>query len=235
MILKFFYSLLFMMALVMPAMAQDAATEQTTAEKTVRDFVPGILLEPAQKAALETDKIENTVFPTDAYLSQQLTSQELYALYEAGEYNKVVFGLLRLARLGDSLAEETIGLMYRFGQGLKQDNAQAFRWFTRAAQDMRPLSQHHLGSMYYAGEHVNKDMIKAATWMQLAARNYPAGPSRNQALSDLKNIHLRLSRFEKNQADLQVRRYIQRYGTTARNTAAQNTPVEAAPAETATP
>ena len=114
--------------------------------------------------------------------------------------------------MGDPRAEETMGLMYRFGQGLKQDNEQAVRWFSRAAEDQYPLSQHHLGSMFYTGQgSVKRDMIEAAKWMELAAKNYPEGPNRQQALSDLKNIHLRMSEDEQNEARRRAQKFSETY------------------------
>ena len=190
--------------------------------KTIIDFVPGILLTPQERANLDESKIEKNVFPTSKYSSFAMTEDELFQYYDDGDYKRVVFGLLRLARQGNARAEETIGLMYRFGQGLNKDNKQALRWLSRAAQEQRPLSQHHLGSMYYTGQGVNADMLKAAMWMELAAKNYPPGPNKEQAISDLKNIKLRLSRIEQEEARSQARRYL-RMNPVGGSDAVQNT------------
>lgn len=191
--------------------AAPAAAQPATADKTIQDYIPGMLLDDATRNQLDREELETDIFPTSKYSTFTLSPEELFTLYDQGDYKRVVFGLLRLARQGNAKAEETIGLMYRFGQGLNKDNKQAIRWLSRAAQDQRPLSQHHLGSMYYTGQGITPDMIKAAMWMQLAARNYPEGPSKQQAISDLKNIKLRLSRIEQEEATSQARRFLHLY------------------------
>ncbi len=205
MIRKLFYISAFaLMAVTSPVMAQEDVDT-----KTLSDFAPGLLLSTEQKMSLDPSKIEDRIFASSSYASAAMDPEELYRLYDQGDYNRTVYGLLRLARQGDARAEETIGLMYRFGQGLKADNENALRWFTRAAADQRPLSQHHLGSMYFAGQGTQRDMVEAAKWMQLASENYPEGSKRDQALSDLKNISLRMSRIEQIEARKRAKQYVE--------------------------
>lgn len=192
-----------------PAMAQD-----TTSSVTIQDYLPGILLDDAARAEVDTtdeDFKTDVLFPSEMYQTQNFDRAELYRLYDEKQYNRAVFGILRLARAGDAQAEETVGVMYRFGQGLKVDDEQAHRWFLRASEGQQPLAQHHLGSMYYNGQGTSRDLVRAAMFMQLAIQNYPEGKERTQAIEDLKNISLRLSRIEQEQARQQAKEYLTRF------------------------
>ncbi|WP_236848211.1 SEL1-like repeat protein [Chlorobaculum limnaeum] len=41
--------------------------------------------------------------------------------------------LQRAARQGDAIAQNKLGLLYHTGQGVKQDYAEALRWYRQAA------------------------------------------------------------------------------------------------------
>ena len=55
------------------------------------------------------------------------------AAYDAGNYAKAYAEFLPLARGGDSAAQYSLGNMYRRGQGMARDNAEAVRWYRKAA------------------------------------------------------------------------------------------------------
>ena len=188
-----------------------AAAQNADNADGIEKFLPGLLLDETARKTLDRDALDARIFPSEKYSTQSYEEDELYRLYDAKEYNKVVFGLLRLARQGDARAEQTIGIMYRFGQGLAPDDEQAHRWFLRASEGQMPLAQHHLGSMYYNGQGVTRDLLKSAMYMTLAVQNYTPGSERDQAIEDLKNIKLRLSRIEQEQTDEMVREYLARY------------------------
>jgi TPR repeat protein len=60
--------------------------------------------------------------------------------------------------------------MYRDGQGVKQDSAEAFRLFQKGSEKFGfPPAQHNLGAMYYQGKGVPKDLVLAYMWISLAA------------------------------------------------------------------
>jgi len=192
----------------------STASAQQGGPATIQDYLPGILLDEAARAEVDTEAEDfktDVLFPSEMYKTQDFDRAELYRLYDDKQYNRAVFGILRLARQGDPEAEETVGVMYRFGQGLKVDDEQAHRWFLRASQGQQPLAQHHLGSMYYNGQGTSRDLVRAAMFMELAIRHYPEGSERNQAIEDFKNINLRLSRIEQEQARQQAKEYLAQY------------------------
>jgi GAF domain-containing protein len=79
--------------------------------------------------------------------------------------------LRRLAENGDAAAENALGLRYFQGDeknGIRQDEVEAFRWFSRAAEDGSLQAQAKLGFLYWSGRGVPKDLKKAYFWTVLA-------------------------------------------------------------------
>jgi TPR repeat protein len=79
--------------------------------------------------------------------------------------------LLQLARQGDPVAENALGLLYAQGddkQRVKQDEAEAANWFTKAAEHGSVPAQYKLGLMYWGGHGLPKDANKAYFWTVLA-------------------------------------------------------------------
>lgn len=61
------------------------------------------------------------------------------------------------------------GVMYANGQGVVKDEAEAVRWFRKAAEQGTAGAQHNLGFMYENGYGVKKDKVEAVRWYLLAA------------------------------------------------------------------
>ena len=59
--------------------------------------------------------------------------------------------------------------MYRNGEGVSQDDAEAVKWYRLAAEQGHTRAQLHLGFMYSAGQGVLQDDAEAARWYQLGA------------------------------------------------------------------
>ncbi len=78
--------------------------------------------------------------------------------------------LLRpLADQGDAWAQNSLGVMYRNGQGVPKDDAQAVKWYRLAADQGDAWAQIMLGVMYRNGQGVPKDDAQAVKWYRLAA------------------------------------------------------------------
>ncbi|MGM0422362.1 MAG: tetratricopeptide repeat protein [Pseudomonadota bacterium] len=189
---------------VSTAQAQDADEEK---EEGIKNFIPGLLFDPGERSNIE-DIDESNPFPASQYDNLIVDEDILYQYYADGEYGRAIYGLLRLARDDNAKAAETIGLMYRYGQGVPQDNAQAIKWFNTAAEEHRPLSQHHIGVMYFSGHGVGKNMMQASMWLRLAVMNYNDGPDKERAKQDLQNVSLRMSDSELQHSKDLIKRFI---------------------------
>ena len=90
--------------------------------------------------------------------------------WEAGEYEACFKGHLELAEQGYPLAECRVGWFYLKGQGVPQDDANAFYWTKRAAEHGDWDAQYNLGTFYEAGIGTARDAEQAKRWYIAAAR-----------------------------------------------------------------
>ena len=72
------------------------------------------------------------------------------------------------AEKGDAAAQFNLGFMYRDGDGVPKDEAEAVKWFRKAADQGLANAQLNLGFMYYSGNNVVKDGNEAYKWFLLA-------------------------------------------------------------------
>ncbi|MGX3013232.1 tetratricopeptide repeat protein, partial [Ursidibacter sp. B-7004-1] len=64
-----------------------------------------------------------------------------------------------------------LAVMYDNGQGVKQDDHQAVKWFQKAAEQGNAKAQFLLGASYGLGKGVPQDMVKAKMWFGRACDN----------------------------------------------------------------
>ena len=104
-------------------------------------------------------------------LSANADFDEGAAAYSTGDYATALREWQPLAEQGDAVAQFYLGLMYRKGQGVPQDEAAAAQWFRRAAEQGVAEAQNILGLlMYDQGKGVPQDDYKAAAqWFRRAA------------------------------------------------------------------
>ena len=67
------------------------------------------------------------------------------------------------------MAQFTLGAMYENGQGVSQDDKEAVRLYTLAAEQGDAWAQYNLGVIYDEGEGVPQDDKEAVKWYRLAA------------------------------------------------------------------
>jgi TPR repeat protein len=73
------------------------------------------------------------------------------------------------AEAGDAASQYELGLLYAIGQGVPKDDAQAVKWYRKAAEQNLPQAQYELGLRYSNGNGVAKDSAEAAKWYRKAA------------------------------------------------------------------
>ena len=88
---------------------------------------------------------------------------------------------LQLAERGNAQAQFNLGMMYENGQGVRQDDAEAFKWYQQAAEQGYAPAQVLLGAMYKNGQGVRQDDAEAVKWYRQAAEQ---GYSPAQVLLD---------------------------------------------------
>jgi putative methionine-R-sulfoxide reductase with GAF domain len=72
------------------------------------------------------------------------------------------------AATGDAAAQYQLGMRYASGEGVKQDNHEALRWFGQAAERGHVRAQSKVAACYWSGKGAPRDYSKAYFWALLA-------------------------------------------------------------------
>ena len=75
---------------------------------------------------------------------------------------------LQLAEQGYAYAQYNLGVMYENGRGVRQDYAEAVKWYRQAAAQGFADAQFNLGVMYGNGQGVRQDYAEALRWYRKA-------------------------------------------------------------------
>lgn len=73
------------------------------------------------------------------------------------------------AQSGSASAQNRLGEMYEFGQGLERSTDEAFKWYRKAADQGLVAAQHNLGRSYNFGAGVAQNFATAEKWYLKAA------------------------------------------------------------------
>jgi len=95
--------------------------------------------------------------------------QEASRLYQSGDVAGALKAWQSLAEAGDGKAQQRLGLMYFYGEGVAQDAARAAGWFRRAAPQGHAEAQYILAMMLAYGA-IKVDMREAVRWFGQAAQ-----------------------------------------------------------------
>jgi TPR repeat protein len=114
--------------------------------------------------------------------------EEGYEAYQRKDYTLAVEKWRLVAQTGKAEAQSLLGLMYFFGQGVKQDYPQAITWLRLAAAQGEAKAQFKLGAMHENGQGFAKDNVRAAVWYTMASEQ-----GHSQASEALKSVSAGLS------------------------------------------
>ncbi|UKI32728.1 MAG: sel1 repeat family protein [Lentisphaeria bacterium] len=70
-------------------------------------------------------------------------------------------GIAKLLNRGDAKGQHNLGYCYANGLGVKQNHAEAVKWYRKAAEQGWAYSQFNLGNCYYMGKGVKQDYTEA--------------------------------------------------------------------------
>jgi hypothetical protein len=112
------------------------------------------------QTVLASSRPPNTLGPSTSPSAAALSNPAL----DAASFEQ----LRHLAENGDPVAQNALGRRYAQGEGVKLDEQEAVRWFTKAAEQGHVAAQSKLGSIYWSGRGVPKDSNRAYFWTVLA-------------------------------------------------------------------
>ena len=105
--------------------------------------------------------------------------QKGLAAYEAGDYETALAILTPLAKGGNADAQNNLGWMYDYGEGIEQNAEEAVKWYRRAAKQGHAIAQNNLGKMYQYGEGIEQNDEEAIKWYRFAAEQGHAEARQN--------------------------------------------------------
>ena len=91
-------------------------------------------------------------------------------LYDAKNYTAAVPKLKAAAEKGHKKAQYRLGRCYDKGHGVEENDAQAFKWYSKSAAQEYAKAQYAVGKCYKDGKGVEKDRKKAVAWFSKAAK-----------------------------------------------------------------
>ena len=143
------------------------------------------------------------VAKADAYLRG-------FEALEQKDYKTALYFLSMFAANGDARANYNLGVMYREGFGVDQDDIEALTHFIAAAEDGHMLGNYavglalspvEIGRVYFDGKLTEKDVVAAHFWWSVARdRNAPV------AKEYLNSLSQQMTEAEKQQAALRQQR-----------------------------
>jgi len=114
------------------------------------------------------------------------------------DYAKAMSLFVEAAAHGNSLAENQIGWMYQYGQGVREDDARALTWYGLAADQGDPQGQNNL-------EAFTSDLQESGTYQNAAVRVSDPALTRAQNWAKIQDLQSRIAGLEgdaQNQDDL---------------------------------
>ena len=102
--------------------------------------------------------------------------------YLREDYETALEAWQPLAKSGNAEAQNMLGYMYRYGQGVAQDFEQARQWYRLAADQGNARAQNNLGAMYRQGLGVTQSYEEALQWFRRAAEQGNGGAQNHLGL-----------------------------------------------------
>ena len=135
------------------------------------------------------------------------TSAPVNSAIEAATFDQ----LRQMAEKGNAEAQNALGLRYAQGDGVKLNEREAVRWFSKAAEQGNVAAQSKLGAFYYSGRGIPQDTNKAYFWMVVASLG---GDSASNAQVPI--VRARLTRAQVVAIEQQASHWLQLHGPAAK-------------------
>jgi TPR repeat protein len=102
--------------------------------------------------------------------------------YSKGDYPKALDHFRAAAEAGDADAMYYTGVMYSEAEGVaKKNQAEAIRWYEKAAARDQPDALYAMARLYVTGVGVDRDPKKAVELLDRAVKAYPPGTGKDHA------------------------------------------------------
>jgi TPR repeat protein len=165
-----------------PLAAAAAPAAKAAPAPTPKPEEPVAAAQPAPAAApvkpvAEAPKpapIEGAQQATAPQPAPEGSAQAGWDAFGHGDYAGALAIWQPLAEQGDVSTQLLVGSIYDLGQGVPQDDAEAVKWYERAAAQGSAKGQYQLGAVYARSAQV-KDPFQGYKWLTIAARTLASG------------------------------------------------------------
>ena len=107
----------------------------------------------------------------------------LTLLLTSGAFASEFEDTLAKAKAGLASAQSHLGYMYLVGKGIPENDAEAVKWFRKAAEQGNAIAQGNLGYMYDLGKGIPENDAEAVKWYRKAAEQGNANAQKNLGIS----------------------------------------------------
>ncbi len=108
------------------------------------------------------------------------------------------------ANENDSFYQFLLGLRYDNGDGVREDDREAAKWYRLAAEQGRSDAQCNLGISYYFGYGVLEDYVEAYAWCVIAAMNGSDGGAKSKSIIKQELNSLQIAAGQERAKELQA-------------------------------
>lgn len=119
--------------------------------------------------------------------------EEAISAYSNGRYEEALKEFHPLAEAGDVQSAYFIGLFHHNGFGVAKDDAEAAKWFKRAAVKNHSIAQYYMGKLSEQGKGVEKDPVAAYMWYSLSVKNAPNERDAAYTQKDINRLEKKLT------------------------------------------
>ena len=121
---------------------------------------------------------------TEQYITDPASSSDDASAIEVsadqqGYESSIVDAYLSAAEAGDAIAQASLGYIYDVGRSVTEDDAEAYRWYSRAVEQSELDAMVNLAGLYLRGEGVERDAKRAYLLNNTAAQAGNATAQRN--------------------------------------------------------
>jgi TPR repeat protein len=158
--------------------AEPEVAAPAPAAKPFAPAAPAPATQPTPKA-VPVEPVAEASKPEPIPGAQQATAapsaQAGWDAFGRGDYKGALEIWQPLAENGDPTMQLLVGSIYDYGQGVPQDDAEAVKWYERAAEQGSAKGQYQLGAIYARSAQV-RDSVQGYKWLTIAARTLASGP-----------------------------------------------------------
>lgn len=134
-----------------------------------------------------------------AFITQAVMANKCVELVKENDFYGAANVCENLAKKNDRNAQFALAMLYYDGKGLMEDNAQALKWFRKAAENNHSQAQYNLAIMLASMLGTEADLVSAYAWLNISQKRGYA-----PATEAIKQIGVELSSNEKKQADEKI-------------------------------